>query len=110
MNPGWGFLAATIVADAIATTFSRLSNGLTKPTFAVATLIAYTGVLVLFSQAIKTLPAGTSYAIWSGVGTVAILTIGVLGFGDKITKTSALAVALIVVGVVLLNLNGARKT
>jgi small multidrug resistance pump len=110
VSAGWMFLAATICADAIATTFSRLSNGLTKPVFAVATLIAYTAVLGLFSQAIKTLPAGISYAIWSGIGTVLIVTIGVVGFGDKLTKTSAAAVLLIITGVILLNLNGARKS
>jgi small multidrug resistance pump len=108
MSIGWVFLSATIVADAVATTFSRLSHGLTRPLYAVATLVAYTAVLVLFSQAIKTLPAGTAYAIWSGLGTVAIVAIGAVAFHDPLTKTSIVAVAFIVCGVVLLNLNGAR--
>lgn len=108
MSVGWLYLAGTIAADGAATTFSRLSHGLTKPIWAVATLVAYMAVLVLFSQAIKVLPAGLAYAIWSGLGTLVIVAIGAVGFNDRLPKSSLLAIGLIIVGVAILNRNGIR--
>ncbi len=102
------WLGLTIILDAIATSSSRLSHGFTVPTWAGLTLLAYLGVLVTFSKAITVLPLGTSYATYSGAGTVAIVTIGCLVFGDRLRPTTLLGLALVVTGVIILNLSGTR--
>ncbi|MEI6496220.1 MAG: SMR family transporter [Actinomycetota bacterium] len=102
------WLGLTIILDAIATSSSRLSHGFTVPAWAGLTLLAYLGVLITFSKAITVLPLGTSYATYSGVGTVAIATIGCLAFGDHLRPTTLLGVALVVTGIIVLNLSGTR--
>ncbi len=103
------WLVLTIILDAIATTSSRLSRGFSVPAWAGLTLLAYLGVLVSFSRAIAVLPLGSSYATYSGVGTVAIVIIGSLAFGDHLRPTTLLGAALVVTGVVVLNLSGTRS-
>jgi small multidrug resistance pump len=102
------WLVLTIILDATATSSSRLSRGFTVRAWAGLTVLAYLGVLVSFSKAIAVLPLGSSYATYSGVGTVAIVTIGFLAFGDRLRPTTLLGVALVVTGVVVLNLSGTR--
>ncbi|CAB4570415.1 MAG: DMT family transporter [Actinomycetes bacterium] len=102
------WLVLTIILDAIATTSSRLSRGFSVPAWAGLTLLAYLGVLVSFSRAIAVLPLGSSYATYSGVGTVAIVIIGSLAFGDHLRPTTLLGAALVVTGVIVLNLSGTR--
>jgi small multidrug resistance pump len=103
------WLAATVILDVIATTSSRLSAGFTRFGWAAASVLAYLGVFVSFSKAIHTLPAGSAYALWSGVGTVAIATIGVLAFGDRVGVTTIVGIVLILAGVAVLNLAGVRS-
>jgi small multidrug resistance pump len=102
------WLVLTIILDAIATSSSRLSRGFSVPAWASLTLLAYLGVLVSFSRAIAVLPLGSSYATYSGVGTVAIVIIGSLAFGDHLRPATLLGVALVVTGVIVLNLSGTR--
>ena len=102
------WLVLTIVLDAVATSTSRLSRGFSIPLWAAATVLAYVGVLVAFSRAISTLPVGTSYATWSGIGTVAVATIGCVAFGDQLRPTTVLGTALVALGVVVLNAEGVR--
>jgi small multidrug resistance pump len=102
------WLALTVVLDAIATTSSRLSAGFTRSGWAAATVLAYLGVFVSFSKAIHALPVGSAYALWSGIGTVTIATIGVLAFDDRIDLTKIAGIAIILVGVAVLNVAGIR--
>lgn len=102
------WIALTIALDALATTSSRLSAGFTRAGWAVATLLAYLGVLLSFSKAIQTLPVGSAYALWSGLGTVLIASIGTLAFNDRMGATTIIGIALILSGVVLLNSTGLR--
>lgn len=102
------WLALTLALDAVATTSSRLSEGFTRPRWAALTVLAYVGVLVSFSQAIRALPIGSAYAIWSGLGTAVIATIGVVAFDDRIRPPTLAGIGLIVIGVVILNLGGIR--
>jgi len=104
------WLALTVVFDGIATTSSRLSKGFTRIGWAAATLLAYLGVLLTFSKAIHTLPIGSAYAVWSGLGTVLIATIGIVAFDDRIGTRAIVGIGLIVVGVALLNSTGIRST
>lgn len=102
------WLALTVALDGVATTSSRLSKGFTRVGWAAATLLAYLGVLLSFSKAIHTLPVGSAYALWSGLGTVLIATIGIIAFDDRIGPRAVIGIAFIVVGVAVLNSTGVR--
>lgn len=71
-------------------------------------MLGYVLSFALLAQTLKTVSVGTAYAIWAGVGTATIATIGMLFLGEGMTVTKAAGIALIIVGVVVLNLGGAH--
>jgi small multidrug resistance pump len=76
----------------------------------VATLVAVAGYVLAFAllaQALKTIEVGVAYAVWSGVGTAAITVIGILALGESAAALKLVGTAMIVVGVVVLNLSDA---
>jgi quaternary ammonium compound-resistance protein SugE len=76
------------------------SDGLSKPVPAAGTVIALVISMLLLAQAVKTLPIGTAYAVWTGIGAVGTATLGVLLFDDPASLTRGLFIGLIVVGIV----------
>ncbi|WP_435970741.1 DMT family transporter [Streptomyces sp. Qhu_M48] len=105
---GYGLLAGAIVAELLATTSMKYSEGFTKLWPSIVTGVGYVIAFALLAQAIKTLQVGTAYAIWAGVGTAAIAAIGVLFLGETLSLAKVAGILLIVVGVVVLNLGGAH--
>ncbi|MER5961699.1 multidrug efflux SMR transporter [Streptomyces sp. NPDC002057] len=105
---GYGLLAGAIVAELLATTSMKYSEGFTKLWPSIATGVGYVIAFALLAQAIKTLQVGTAYAIWAGVGTAAIAAIGVLFLGETLSLAKVAGILLIVAGVVVLNLGGAH--
>ncbi|MEV1290097.1 multidrug efflux SMR transporter [Micromonospora sp. NPDC049679] len=104
----WIFLAGAILFEIAATTSMKLSAGLTKAGWTVGLVAAYLVSFALLSQALKTFEVGTAYAIWAGVGTALIAAIGMAFFDETISATKIAGIALVVVGVVVLNLSGAH--
>jgi small multidrug resistance pump len=74
----------------------------------VVTVVAYLLSFALLAQTLKSMAVGTAYAIWSAVGTALIAAIGIVFLGESTTWTKMLGLALVIVGVVLLNLSGAH--
>lgn len=83
----------------------KLSENFTKPLPTVLTVIALIASLVLLGIAMRTLPLGTAYAVWTGIGAVGTVIIGILYFGDPFTFTRVLCVAMIVGGILGLKLS-----
>ena len=77
----------------------KYSQGFTKPLPTVLTLIALIGSLWLLALAMKTLPLGTSYAVWTGIGSVGTVILGIFLFGDSANAMRLLCVGLILAGV-----------
>ncbi|MFD5494503.1 multidrug efflux SMR transporter [Streptomyces sp. NPDC001812] len=105
---GYLLLAGAIVAEVGATTAMKYSDGFSRLWPSLLTLLGYVVSFSLLAQTLRTLSIGTAYAIWAGVGTAAIAAIGVLFMGEGLTALKALGIALIIVGVVVLNLGGAH--
>ncbi|EYT80458.1 DMT family transporter [Streptomyces andamanensis] len=105
---GYLFLAGAIAAEVAGTTAMKYSEGFSRLGPSVLTALGYLISFGLLAQTLKTLNVGTAYAIWSGIGTAAIAAIGVAFLGEGMTLTKAAGVALIIVGVVVLNLGGAH--
>jgi small multidrug resistance pump len=102
----WLLLGLAIAAEVAGTTALRASNGLTRVLPVVVVVVAYLLSFALLALVLKHLALGTTYAIWAGVGTVAIAAIGRLVYRDAISSTTAAGMALVVVGVVVIHLGG----
>jgi small multidrug resistance pump len=105
---GYLLLGVAIAAEVGATTAMKFSEGFSRLVPSLVTVVGYVVSFVLLAQTLKAISVGTAYAIWSGVGTAAIATIGLFFFGEGMTATKAAGMALIIVGVVVLNLGGAH--
>jgi quaternary ammonium compound-resistance protein SugE len=82
------------------------ADGFTELVPSIATIVAIFASMLLLARAVETLPIGTAYAVWTGIGAVGTATLGVLLFDEPATLARAGFVALIVLGVVGLNLTG----
>ncbi|MER7621292.1 multidrug efflux SMR transporter [Streptomyces sp. NPDC126503] len=105
---GYALLAGAIVAEILATTSMKYSDGFTRLWPSVITGVGYVVAFALLAQALKTLQVGTAYAIWSGAGTAAVAALGVLFLGETLSLAKIAGIVLIIAGVVVLNLGGAH--
>lgn len=101
------FLLAAITAEVFATSMMKSTDGFTKLWPTVICLSGYAVSFAALSQAVKGVPVGVAYAVWSGLGTAAIVAIGAAFLGEPLTVPKVAGVALIVAGVVIVNLGGA---
>ena len=98
------FLAAAILCETIATSFLKKTEQFTKP---IPTLIFAIGMVTSFyllSHAIKGVPLGIAYAIWSGVGIILIASIGYFVYKQTLDLPAIIGLSFIIVGVVIINL------
>ena len=102
MNP-WLTLTLAIVLEVIATTLLKISDGFSKWLPTAASLLLYAVCFYFVALALRSIPVGTVYAIWSGCGIVLIVLIG-LALGQKLDPPAVLGIALIVAGVAVINL------
>ncbi|MCX4910368.1 multidrug efflux SMR transporter [Streptomyces sp. NBC_00878] len=101
----WLLLISAITAEVIATSFLKLTEGMTKLVPSVVMAISYIAAFTLLAQALKKMELGIAYAIWSGLGTAAIALIGIMFMEESVTTPKLLGLALIIGGVVMLNLS-----
>ncbi len=101
-------LAAAIAAEVAGTTAMKYSEGFTRLWPSLITVVGYVLAFVLLAQTLKTLSIGTAYAIWAGAGTAAVAAIGILWMGESAGLAKLAGIALIIAGVVVLNLGGAH--
>ncbi|WP_016907181.1 DMT family transporter [Streptomyces xiaopingdaonensis] len=101
-------LTGAIIAEVLGTTAMKYSDGFTKLWPSLGTALGYVLAFALLAQTLKTLPIGTAYAIWSGMGTAAIAVIGMLFVGEAMTAAKVGGLLLVIAGVVVLNLDGAH--
>ncbi|GAA2629410.1 multidrug resistance protein Mmr [Paractinoplanes durhamensis] len=102
------YLLAAIAAEIVATSLMKSTEGFTRLWPTVACIAGYAFSLVALSQAVKGVPVGVAYALWSALGTAAIVAIGAAFLGEPITLIKVAGVSLIIAGVVTLNLGGAH--
>jgi len=81
----------------------KQSQGLTKLIPSIVTLVGAAGGIILLSLALKTLPLSVGYPIWTGVGMVGTVVLGLLMFGEPISVSKVSGITLIFLGIVLLH-------
>jgi len=82
----------------------KYTEGFTRPLASVLTLAAMAGSILLLGLALKTLPIGTAYAVWNGIGAVGTAILGIALFGEPATLARLACIGLIVAGIVGLKL------
>lgn len=82
----------------------KYTDGFTRPWPTAATLVAMIGSVVLLALAVRTLPLGTAYAVWTGIGTAGAVLLGIVLFAEPATFLRLFFVGLIVAGIVGLKL------
>lgn len=97
------FLIGAIVAEVIATSALARTDNFTKLLPSVVTVAGYAVSFWLLSYPIRVLPTGIVYAIWSGTGIVLITMVSWLVFNQKLDLPAILGLALIIAGVVVIN-------
>ena len=100
----WLILFIAIVAEVIATSALKSSEGFTKPIASIVVVLGYMIAFYCLSLTLKTIPVGIAYAIWSGVGIVLVTTIAWIVFDQKLDVWGIFGIALIMSGVLVLNL------
>lgn len=106
MNPfilTYGALGSAIMLEVIGTTFLQQSQQFTRALPTVLMGICYLGAFYLLSIALRTMPVGIAYAIWSGLGIVLISTVGFVVFRQTLDMAAIIGLGLIVAGVVVVN-------
>jgi small multidrug resistance pump len=98
------YLGIAIVAEVFATSFLKKTDGFTVLWPSVLVIIGYLCAFYFLSLTLKTMHVGVMYAIWCGLGSVLIAIAGVIFYNQKIDLAGSLGIALILLGVIVINL------
>ncbi len=99
----WVFLGIAIIAEVVATSALKASEGFTRLGPSAIVILGYGAAFYLLSLALRTIPVGIAYAIWAGLGIVLMAAVGWLAFGQKLDAWGMVGMGLIVSGVFVLN-------
>lgn len=101
----WIFLILAGGLEIVWSFFMKLSDGFTRPLATIITLVAMLGSFGLLALAMRELPLGTAYMIWTGIGAVGAFLVGIIVLGEPLSPLRAMAAAMIVAGLVTLKLS-----
>lgn len=104
MPPHYLYLLIAILAETIGTTALQASQQFTRFWPSVICVISYALSFYLLALALKVMPVGILYAVWSGVGIVLIAAIGYAVFGQKLDLAAIIGIGLILTGIVVIHL------
>jgi small multidrug resistance pump len=102
--PAYLQLAIAIIGEVIATSALKASEDFTKLIPSIFVVIGYGVAFYFLSLTLKVIPVGIAYAVWAGVGIVLVSVIGWVLFGQKLDLMAIVGLALIVAGVLVVNL------
>jgi len=97
------WLALAIGSEVVATTALKLSDGFTRLGWGAVVVVGYGISFYALSVTLRSIPLGVVYAVWSGIGTAAIVLIGYMLFREVLDVVKLAGIGLIVIGVVMLN-------
>ena len=106
MNKAWVLLLFAITSEVIGTSCLKLSEGFSKPIPTLVVLVAYATAMLLLSRVVQTIPLGITYALWSGIGIVAIVLVGLFAYKQVPSTGQLVGIATITAGVIIVNLTG----
>jgi small multidrug resistance pump len=101
----WLYLALAIVFEVFGTTMLKVAAGAPSWAPAAGVAVGYGAAFVCLGLALRVVPVGVAYAIWSGVGTALVALVGWAAFGQRLTLAGGAGIALIIAGVVVVQFN-----
>ena len=101
----WTLLVLSGLADVAWAVATKNSEGFTRPLWSLASLAALAAFVGLLAQALKALPLGTAYAVWTGIGAAGTAILGILFLGESGGLFRVFSLFLIVAGVIGLRLS-----
>ncbi len=107
---GYWYLAIAIVAEVLATSALKESQGFSKLLPTLLVMAGYGASFYFLSLVLQTIPIGVAYALWAGLGIVLITIVGAVVFGQKMDLAAILGIALIISGVVVLRIFSSADT
>nr|WP_315397006.1 SMR family transporter [uncultured Duganella sp.] len=99
----WLMLGIAIVAETIATSALKSSEGFSRLVPSAIVLAGYAVAFYFLSLTLRSIPVGIAYAVWSGVGIVLITLVGWAVYGQKMDAPALIGMAFIIAGVVIMN-------
>lgn len=108
MYTAFGLLLIAIALEVAATSALPRANGFRDPAWTAVVLGGYALSAWLLALVIRHMSVSAAYAIWSGLGTAIVAVVGITMLGEQASAAKIAALAMIVVGVVVLNLQGAH--
>ena len=106
MNKAWVLLLFAITSEVIGTSCLKLSEGFSKPIPTLVVLVSYATAMLLLSRVVQTIPLGITYALWSGIGIVAIVLVGLFAYKQVPSPGQLVGIATITAGVIIVNITG----
>lgn len=97
------YLVIAIFAEVIATSALKMSNGFSILWPSIITFIGYAIAIFFLSLAMKTIPMGIAYAIWSGAGIILISTVGFIVFKQNLDIPALFGLLLMIIGIIFIN-------
>ncbi|OYR18825.1 quaternary ammonium compound efflux SMR transporter SugE [Brucella thiophenivorans] len=101
----WIYLAIAGGLEIVWAYFMKKSEGFSLLTPSIITIVTMIGSFALLSMAMRTLPLGTAYAIWTGIGAVGAFIVGIVILGEAATFFRVASVTLILAGIIGLKLS-----
>lgn len=101
----WFLLTLAGILEVLWAFFMKQSHGFTRPLPTITTLVTMIASFALLSIAMRTLPLGTAYTIWTGIGAVGAFLVGILILGESANPLRLTAALLIVAGLALMKLS-----
>jgi quaternary ammonium compound-resistance protein SugE len=98
----WVLLLAAGLLEIVWAFSMKLSQGFTRPGASLVTILTMLASFGLLSVSMKTLPLGTAYTVWTGIGAVGAFVVGIAVLGEPLTLARGIAAVLIVAGLVLM--------
>jgi quaternary ammonium compound-resistance protein SugE len=101
----WAILILAGIFEVIWAYSMKLSEGFTKLTPSIVTIVFMVLSVVLLSMSMRTLPLGTAYTIWTGIGAIGSFIVGIMVLNEPMTAMRMIAAVLIVSGLMLMKLS-----
>ncbi|HFE3479968.1 TPA: multidrug efflux SMR transporter [Enterobacter hormaechei] len=100
----WLMLTAAGLLEVVWAYAMKLSDGFTRPLYSIVTLVGMIASFALLSAAMRSLPLGTAYTIWTGIGAVGSFVAGLYFLGEPTTPMRIFAAVVIVAGLIMMKL------
>jgi quaternary ammonium compound-resistance protein SugE len=101
----WVLLLVAGLLEVVWAFTMKLSQGFTRPGPSIVTLLAMLASFALLSVSMKTLPLGTAYTIWTGIGAAGAFVLGIVALGEPVNIPRIVGAVLIVSGLILMKLS-----